>query len=164
MSLLKVHVNAVGQTFSYEYLNLNYRYFDIEFVFSDESPVLDVLFGYTVSTSDGVLVTRSFNEDFAYRYFETSAYFNTSRVDGFTTPELTVDVTCSYPEYSFNDSLNLVLPVPEKPFDSWLLGQNGWQPPVEVPDENFTYRWDDPSVSWIQVEFNEETNTWIDVG
>jgi len=42
--------------------------------------------------------------------------------------------------------------IPPKPFDSWLLNEEtaNWQPPVPMPEGN--YRWDEDSVSWLEVE------------
>ena len=42
--------------------------------------------------------------------------------------------------------------IPPKPFESWLLNEQtaNWQAPVPKPDGN--YRWDEDSVSWLEVE------------
>ena len=42
--------------------------------------------------------------------------------------------------------------IPPKPFDSWILNQETcqWQAPVPRPQGN--YRWDEDSVSWLEVE------------
>jgi hypothetical protein len=42
--------------------------------------------------------------------------------------------------------------IPPKPFDSWLLNEEtaNWQAPVPMPEGN--YRWDEDSVSWLEVE------------
>jgi hypothetical protein len=42
--------------------------------------------------------------------------------------------------------------VPPKPFDSWVLDEATaqWQAPVSMPEGN--YRWDEESVSWLEVE------------
>jgi hypothetical protein len=42
--------------------------------------------------------------------------------------------------------------IPEKPFESWVLDEATaqWQAPVPMPEGN--YRWDEDSVSWLEVE------------
>jgi hypothetical protein len=42
--------------------------------------------------------------------------------------------------------------IPPKPFDSWLLNEEtaNWEAPVPMPEGN--YRWDEDSVSWLEVE------------
>lgn len=38
-----------------------------------------------------------------------------------------------------------------QPYLSWLLDENyDWQPPIPMPDEGF-WRWDEDSLSWIEV-------------
>ena len=42
--------------------------------------------------------------------------------------------------------------IPEKPFESWVLDEATaqWQAPVPMPEGN--YRWDEDSVSWLEIE------------
>jgi hypothetical protein len=42
--------------------------------------------------------------------------------------------------------------IPPKPFKSWILNQNtaNWEAPIPMPEGN--YRWDEDSVSWLEVE------------
>jgi len=42
--------------------------------------------------------------------------------------------------------------IPPKPFKSWILKQNtaNWEAPIPMPEGN--YRWDEDSVSWLEVE------------
>jgi hypothetical protein len=40
-----------------------------------------------------------------------------------------------------------------QPFPSWVLNTEiyGWYPPVPPPEDGHSYRWDEPTVSWIKV-------------
>lgn len=42
--------------------------------------------------------------------------------------------------------------IPPKPFASWVLNEEtcNWQAPVPMPEGN--YRWDEASMSWLEVE------------
>ena len=42
--------------------------------------------------------------------------------------------------------------IPPKPFASWVLNEEtcNWEAPVPMPEGN--YRWDEDSVSWLEVE------------
>jgi hypothetical protein len=42
-----------------------------------------------------------------------------------------------------------------KPFESWLLDESTctWQPPVAYPTDDKLYRWEESTVSWVEVTF-----------
>ena len=44
--------------------------------------------------------------------------------------------------------------IPKKPFDSWLLDEETclWQPPNPRPEDGKRYRWDEETLSWIEIE------------
>lgn len=44
--------------------------------------------------------------------------------------------------------------IPPKPFDSWELDEDTclWEAPVPYPDDELFYGWDEPTLSWIQIE------------
>lgn len=43
--------------------------------------------------------------------------------------------------------------IPPKPFASWVLNEDTclWNPPVPYPTDGKRYRWDEPTVSWVEV-------------
>jgi hypothetical protein len=43
--------------------------------------------------------------------------------------------------------------IPPKPFASWLLDENSclWVPPVSMPQDGKKYVWNEPTVSWVEV-------------
>lgn len=43
--------------------------------------------------------------------------------------------------------------VPPKPFASWVLDEQKcvWIPPIKRPDDGKKYKWDENSVSWVEV-------------
>jgi hypothetical protein len=42
--------------------------------------------------------------------------------------------------------------IPPQPYPSWILNEQTclWEAPVDKPDEEIGYIWDEPSVSWIK--------------
>ena len=58
----------------------------------------------------------------------------------------------NYAGIGFTYDANLDAFIPPKPFDSWVLEEAiaQWQAPVPMPEGN--YRWDEDSVSWLEVE------------
>lgn len=46
---------------------------------------------------------------------------------------------------------------PTGPAPSWILDNNyDWQPPTPYPDDGKSYRWDEPTLAWIEVISPEE--------
>lgn len=42
--------------------------------------------------------------------------------------------------------------IPPQPFESWILNKNlVWEAPVEKPDSENEYRWDEEKTSWVEV-------------
>lgn len=41
-----------------------------------------------------------------------------------------------------------------KPFESWILNKQNyvWQPPIPRPTDGKDYRWDEPTLSWVEIE------------
>lgn len=44
--------------------------------------------------------------------------------------------------------------VPPKPYPSWVLVEETaqWTAPVPMPTDDKRYRWDEPTLSWIEIE------------
>ena len=44
--------------------------------------------------------------------------------------------------------------IPPKPFDSWILDETiwDWKAPIEIPDNENAYVWDEASQSWTSVD------------
>ena len=44
--------------------------------------------------------------------------------------------------------------IPPKPFESWVLNEDTcrWDAPVPYPTDGKRYRWDEPTLSWVEVE------------
>ena len=44
--------------------------------------------------------------------------------------------------------------IPPKPFESWTLNEDtcNWEAPVAYPTDGKIYKWDEESLSWIEVE------------
>lgn len=43
--------------------------------------------------------------------------------------------------------------IPPKPFDSWILNEETchWEAPIPYPQDDKTYRWDEETISWVEV-------------
>jgi hypothetical protein len=58
----------------------------------------------------------------------------------------------NYASIGFTYDAELDAFIPPKPFDSWLLNEEtaNWEAPVPMPEGN--YRWDEETLSWLEVE------------
>jgi len=54
--------------------------------------------------------------------------------------------------FTYNAELDAF--VAPKPYASWILNNTtaDWDPPVAMPSDGKQYRWDEPTVSWVEVE------------
>jgi hypothetical protein len=49
------------------------------------------------------------------------------------------------------DSVNDVFYAPQ-PYPSWTLENDWtWKPPVEMPNDKKLYKWDEPTLSWVEL-------------
>lgn len=42
------------------------------------------------------------------------------------------------------------MPIPDKPYESWIFdsGSNNWVAPVDLPDGDYLYSWDEENIRW----------------
>jgi hypothetical protein len=55
--------------------------------------------------------------------------------------------------YFYDEQLDAF--IPPKPFESWILNKETcqWQAPINYPNDGFLYDWNEDSLSWKIVEF-----------
>jgi len=53
--------------------------------------------------------------------------------------------------FSYDEQRNAF--IPPKPFASWLLNESTclWDAPTPMPTDGKMYRWDEPTLSWVEV-------------
>ena len=54
--------------------------------------------------------------------------------------------------YTYDEELDAF--IPPKPFDSWTLNETTclWQAPTPYPQDGRVYRWDEESLTWVEIE------------
>ena len=54
--------------------------------------------------------------------------------------------------YEYDDVNNVFYP--PKPFESWILSAQTflWEAPIPMPNDGGFYKWDEPTLSWIETE------------
>lgn len=54
--------------------------------------------------------------------------------------------------YTYNSELDGF--IPPKEYNSWVLNTEtcNWEPPVPLPTDGGRYRWDENTVSWVEIE------------
>lgn len=54
-------------------------------------------------------------------------------------------------DYRYDEARNAF--IPPQPYPSWVLNETTclWQAPVARPDDEKLYRWDEPTLSWVEV-------------
>lgn len=162
MSLLRVVVNTNANTFNYELINPNFKFLDVEMLFSAYSDISDILFGFDVLEDGAAVKHYSFNSDFAYTESQKNLFFNSSRIE-YENPNAISFNFWFEKKIKIESSYDLDIELPNQPFESWILTQNGWAPPHTIPSDEYSYRWDEGDQSWIRVEWLEDINQWVDV-
>ena len=48
--------------------------------------------------------------------------------------------------------------IPPKPFPSWILDETTclWIPPIPMPEDDKLYRWDENTLTWVEIIYNLE--------
>lgn len=56
--------------------------------------------------------------------------------------------------YSYDSANDCFVPV--KPYASWVLDATTclWNPPTPMPQDGKQYRWDEPTISWQEIEIS----------
>jgi hypothetical protein len=54
--------------------------------------------------------------------------------------------------FTYNEELDVF--IPPKPFESWIFNETivGWTSPVEMPNDDNNYYWDEDTLSWILID------------
>lgn len=53
--------------------------------------------------------------------------------------------------FTYNEDIDAF--ISQKPFDTWVLNENKkWVPPIEKPNDEFEYFWNEDEQSWIKIE------------
>lgn len=54
--------------------------------------------------------------------------------------------------FTYNKELDAF--IPPKPYPSWVLNETSclWEAPSAIPDTENGYYWDEPSLSWVEVD------------
>lgn len=110
-------------------------------------PSLPNVKGFQFIFSNESIYPVSLREDGAY--LDTPLYYGTCDDDASVYLNGVVKVLT---ESEFNADKETELQA-RKPYPSWVgdLATMSWQPPVPYPQDGNFYQWDEPSVSWIQI-------------
>ena len=55
-------------------------------------------------------------------------------------------------DYVYDETRDAFIPI--KPFESWVLDEETclWKTPLDYPSDDKVYYWDEPTVSWVEIE------------
>ena len=63
--------------------------------------------------------------------------------------------------YQYNPTLDAF--VPPTPYPSWVLNEVTcqWAAPVAYPTDTKTYKWDEATLSWVEIEYPSPYPSWV---
>lgn len=164
MSLLRCVCNTTTGQWDFAPFDLHHNYCDVEVLFTSSSDISGIQYGLSVSTDGQKRYEQSFNEAFAYTYDNQDDYFNSIRIDYPVANSITVDTWATTNDgQTHTGTYEFSRPTPPQPFPSWTLVDGHWSPPTPFPADGLDYMWDEVGGAWVQVEFDEATQTWIEV-
>lgn len=64
--------------------------------------------------------------------------------------------------YSYDEERDAF--IPPKLFNSWILDENlcQWKPPIEYPNSNDRYIWNEQNMGWVAQEWDSQSQSWVD--
>jgi hypothetical protein len=163
VSLLRCLFNTNTLQWDFAPLNLHHNYCDVEIVFTNDSDIGSVEFGLDVATDGTDRYSLKFDSNFAYTYDMQDDYFNSVRIDYPIADRITVKPWVRYGAPITTGNYEFDRPTPPQPFPSWTFSDGSWHPPVPLPDDGLFYNWSEDTQAWLRVEFDEATQTWIEV-
>jgi hypothetical protein len=51
--------------------------------------------------------------------------------------------------YSYNEEEDIFITI--QPYPSWIRNGSFWEAPITQPSDDKTYRWDEDTISWVEV-------------
>jgi hypothetical protein len=59
----------------------------------------------------------------------------------------------NYAGIGFTYNVELDAFVPPQTYPSWVLNLETclWEPPIEYPQDGKNYKWDEPTISWVEI-------------
>lgn len=163
MSLIRCICNTETGVWDFAPFNLNHNFCDLEIVFTDSSTISKVTFGVEVLTDGTKRYSHSFGPEFAYTYAMQDDYYNSVRIDYPIASTILVNTWAKVGRKTYRGTYEFSRPLPPQPFPSWTLNNGAWSPPAPHPGDGNTYKWDEDALAWVRVEFNEDTQMWIEV-
>jgi len=163
MSRLRCICNTETGQWDFAPLDLHHNYCDVEIVFTNNSAISNIDFGVTVATDGNIRYEHAFGPEYAYNYDMQNDYYNSVRIDYPIASTITVETWAKTGEQTLEGVYEFSRPNPPQPFPSWSLVDGSWAPPVPHPEDGLYYNWSEDTQAWIRVEFDEATQTWIEV-
>jgi hypothetical protein len=106
-------------------------------------------FGYTVTVNGDEAESLSWPpSNIVIRELSRNRVFF-YRVDAKPDDEVVLSVWASNAGGMITGETEFVIPRPEQPYPSWVWNGEGWEAPVEYPDDGESYIWDEESQSWV---------------
>lgn len=162
MSLIRCLCDTSTGVWEFAPLNLNHNFCDVEVVFTDTSTISKVTFGISVSIDGVNRYEHSFGKEYAYTYAMQDDYYNSVRIDYPLATTITVNTWAKVGRKTHRGTYEFSRPLPPQPFPSWTLTDGKWTPPEPIPTDDKTYRWDESTLCWVAVEWDDTTQTWLD--
>jgi len=125
--------------------------------FTDKAPIVsfkNLSFGFELKEDGNIRQYGQFPKP-GVKYVQTDQeYLVSVQLDTVTTHTYELFLWAENDATRIEKTFKITIPKPDKPFESWLWNQEQliWQAPIERPDDNKQYTWNEEEQNWQLVE------------
>ena len=157
LAVSKIHAtdDFVTGNWSLEFDELAPHYADLFVGFTEDAPVVefkDLKFGYELRQGDNIKKYGVF-PPYGIKYIRSDQpYLVVERLFFRPETDYTLWLWCENNGQRFEQTFDFTTPIPAQPYPSWVWGGDQWNAPVEMPDDGNYYKWDEDTLSWVEVQ------------
>ena len=107
-------------------------------------------FGYEMLLNNEPIKTGSFPRNGTNFVQTNQEYLVTEYIEPNPGFEYTISVWSTHNDVTYSNDFNVVIPRPNKPYESWTWQEYRWVPPVKRPDDGNFYLWNEDLQDWEQ--------------
>ncbi len=150
--IAKDHLETESWEVTFE--NLAPTYADLYIGFTDDAPVVNfknLKFKYKLKQNGAIEKTKNFPPPKTRYVRSDQSYLVVERLKLETETEYELYLWAENNSVSIEKTVSFTTPRPAQPFPSWTWENKKWNPPVEYPDDEKIYEWNEDTLSWEEI-------------
>lgn len=128
----------------------NSYYLDVYFNFFGNSEFRDLLFGIDIIHDNHTVFSKSWPQTNKKYIRLTQNYLENERIKLVPNVEYNLIVWASNDSTRFESQQMLKMPIPKKPYESWIWQDHKWNAPRPYPQDGKSYKWEELLEQWTR--------------